>query len=71
MSVDAGRGRLYEAAEQLRRKWELLLPMWTDIMRQQFEKDTWEPLDSLNGDALRAMDQLIQLLRQMRRECTG
>jgi hypothetical protein len=71
MRIDAGRGRLYEALKQLRRRWEDVEPLWTDAVRREFEEKVLEPLNLIADDALRAMDRLGQVFAQARRECQG
>lgn len=71
MRIEAGRGRLYDALKQLRRRWEDVEPLWTDSVRREFEEKILEPLNLIADEALRAMDRLAQVFGQVRRECTG
>jgi hypothetical protein len=71
MKVDAGRGKLYDAHKVIRQRWDVVTETWTDQVRADFEASTWEPLDRLTGDGLRAVDRLAQILTRCRRECEG
>ena len=71
MKTDAGRGRLYDALQVIRRRWDETEPHWTDQVRLEFEEKTWTPLLQLAEDFLRALDRLNQIFTQARTECTG
>lgn len=71
MKTDAGRGRLYDALQQLQHRWDDVEPLWTDQVRREFEEKIWEPLNFMSEDALRAMDRLSQIFRQAKQECAG
>ena len=71
MKVDAGRGRMYDALEQLGHRWEDVEPLWNDQVRQQFEEKIFEPLNILTQDAMRAIDRLSQIFTQARHEIDG
>ncbi len=69
MKTDAGRGRLHDALQTIRRRWDETEPHWTDQVRQEFEEKTWTPLLLLTEDVLRALDRLNLVFRQARTEC--
>jgi hypothetical protein len=69
MRTDAGRGRLYDAIQQLRRRWADVEPHWADAVRQEFEEKTLGPLLLMAEEELRAMERLGQVFGQARREC--
>lgn len=71
MRFDAGRGRLYDALQQIEHRWEDVDPHWNDAVRGEFEEKIWEPLVTFSEDALRAIDRLNQLFTQARNECEG
>lgn len=71
MKVDAGRGKLYDAHKVIRQRWAAVSEQWSDQVRAEFERTTWEPLDQMTAESLRAIDRLAQILNQCRRECTG
>lgn len=71
MSVDAGRGKLYDAHKVLKAKWDIVAELWNDSVRQEFEEKIYNPLDRHTGDELRAIDRLAQILRECRRACEG
>lgn len=69
MKTDAGRGRLYDALQVIRRRWDDVEPHWTDAVRQEFEEKTWTPLVLLSEEVLRAIDRLNQVFGRARGEC--
>jgi hypothetical protein len=71
MSLDAGRGRLYNAVKTLQGHWDLTEPHWNDTMRLQFVEQVLTPLQELSNTALQAIDQMEVVLHQMRRDCEG
>jgi hypothetical protein len=71
MKTDAGRGRLYDALEQLKHRWDDVEPHWRDQVRLEFEEKIWGPLVQLAEDEMRAIDRLNQIFVQARRECQG
>jgi hypothetical protein len=71
MRTDAGRGRLYDALQQMQHRWDDVEPHWTDQVRGEFEEKIWDPMNHITEDALRAMDRLSQIFRQCRQECSG
>lgn len=71
MSLDAGRGRLYNALKTLQGHWDLTEPHWNDAMRVQFVEQVLTPLQDFSAAALQAIDQMEIVLNQMRRDCEG
>jgi hypothetical protein len=71
MKIDGPRGRLYDAQQTIRAKWNETCEHWSDATRGDFEEHVWIPMDQLTSDGLRAIDRLSQLLGQVRRECQG
>ena len=71
MSLEAGRGKLYTALKILRQRWDEVLAVWNDPVRQDFEEHTQVPLDVQTATALHAIDRLRQILAQARQECRG
>ena len=71
MKVDAGRGKLYDAQKVVRLRWDQVSESWTDQVKAEFEATTWEPLDQMTSDALRAIDRLAVVLTECRRACRG
>ncbi|HEY8506186.1 MAG TPA: hypothetical protein VIL46_16485 [Gemmataceae bacterium] len=69
MNLDAGRSQLYSALKTARQRWKDTGEAWADLTRQEFEEQVWGPLESLSAEALRAIDELAQILTQARREC--
>jgi hypothetical protein len=71
MKVDAGRGKLYDAHQTIRHRWDEVAETWSDNVRAEFEEKVWEPLDQLTGEGLRAVDRLARILTECRRACSG
>ncbi len=71
MRLEAGRGMLYSALQNLQAHWDAASPYWQDSMRVQFVEQVWEPLQQQVKTALEAIDQLQVLLNQMRHDCEG
>ena len=69
MTFGASRSQLYDAQKTARARWELVTEVWSDDSRREFEEQTWQPLDQMTSDALRAIDQLSVMMTQIRQEC--
>jgi len=64
-----GRGKLYGTLKDLRLRWEDTERLWRDSVRRDFEENVWIPLVELSQAAIRGIDRLDQVLRQMQHEC--
>jgi hypothetical protein len=62
---------LFDALQQLRRRWDEIEPHWNDPVRLEFEEKIGEPLYLMSEETLRAIDRLSQVFTQARNECTG
>ena len=71
MSLDMGRNRLFKEFEVLRVRWEQTELTWQDMVRGEFTKEYWDPLDLSLLTTLGAMDRLAPILTQVRQECAG
>ena len=71
MNVDAGRGKLFESSKVVQAHWDQAERIWTDANAQAFRHEVVEPMEQLAREALRAMDRLDQLFREVRRDCAG
>ena len=69
MKFGANRSQLYDAQKTARARWDAATEVWTDASRRDFEEQTWEPLDQLVTNALRAVDQLAVLFAEVRQDC--
>ena len=69
MRFGATRSQIYDAQKTARARWEATADVWDDAVRDEFAGETWEPLDRLVSDALRAIDQVAVLFAQIRQEC--
>ena len=71
MSVDLGRTTIFKEFEALKHRWKETESIWKDVVRAEFSKDKWEPLDSSVMVALSALDRLTPILIQVREQCSG
>jgi hypothetical protein len=69
MSLETPRYKLHAALEVLRGRWDEARDHWQDAVRQEFEKEFWQPLEPSVVALLAAMDGLAQVLHQVRRDC--
>ena len=71
MSVDLGRNTIYKEFEALKHRWAETEAIWKDVVRAEFSKDKWQPLDSSVLTALAALDRLTPILIQVREQCSS
>ena len=71
MSVDLGRTSIFKEFEVLRRKWVETESIWKDVVRLEFEKEKWQPLDSAVLVCLSALDRLTPVMIQVREDCSS
>ena len=69
MKFGANRSQLYDAQKTAHAQWSIVCDLWTDIARQEFDEQTWQPLDRQVSEVLRAIDQLSVVFSQVRSEC--
>ncbi len=69
ISPATGRGKLYGTLKDLRLRWEDTERIWDDPVRRDFEENVWNPLVEQSLAAIRGIDRLDQVLRQMQHEC--
>ena len=69
MTFGTGRGRLYDAQKTARARYETARDTWGDDASRAFDEHTWQPLDLLVSDTLRASDQVGIVLTQARMDC--
>ena len=69
MRVGSSRSMLYDAQKTARARWDAVCDIWNDPTRQEFEENTWVPLDRQASEVLRSMDQISILFAQIRQEC--
>ena len=66
MKFGANRSQLYDAQKTAHAQWSIVCDLWTDIARQEFDEQTWQPLDrqvSGSNEVLRALGGDLQSLR--------
>jgi hypothetical protein len=71
MSLEGGRGSLYDALKTLQSRWDATEPHWQDAMKVQFVGQVLTPLQELGAAALQAIDQMEVILHRLRRDCEG
>ena len=69
MSSD-GAVKLTHALKNLRLKWEHAQEYWSDGVRRNFEEQHLRPLEERVQVATKGMQDLSEVLAQMRRECS-
>jgi hypothetical protein len=71
MSVDLGRNTIFKEFEVLKHRWNETESVWKDVVRVEFSRDKWVPLESSVMTALAALDRLTPILVQVREQCSG
>jgi hypothetical protein len=69
MSLAAGRFQLADAFKTLKQEWEATEEFWRDVVRKDFEKAHFDPLNERLAAVLTAIDRMDQSLARMRQEC--
>jgi hypothetical protein len=69
MGVADGRALLGKAMKDLLMRWADAKSQWNDSTSDNFEKNRLQPLETDLRSATTAMDQMAQILNQVRRDC--
>jgi len=69
MTFGANRGQLDDAQKVARAHWANATEKWNDTTQKQHEEEIIVPLDDQVTQLLRAVDQLTQVIAQVRRAC--
>jgi hypothetical protein len=69
MSVHEARGTLAKAMKELMTRWADVKGNWDDVQSRAFEETYLRNLESDLRVAASAMDQVAQVLHQVRRDC--
>ena len=69
MSLAVSSTQVNDALDTLRVQWDRTTPLWRDVVRKDFGENYWEPLLPQVESALKSIDQMMQVLAKMRREC--
>ena len=69
ISPATGRGRIFSALKDLRFRWDETQRHWDDPASRDFAENLWQPLEDESQAAIRAIDQLSQIMHQMQSEC--
>jgi hypothetical protein len=70
MGVQDGRAQINKAYKELMIRWLETRSQWDDVMSRNFEKDRLHPMEIDMRSAANGMDQMAQLLQQIRRDVT-
>lgn len=71
MYFGSGRARLNNALKTLRAQWDNSADRWRDQVRLDFEREHVEPVLSQAERTLQAMDELVDLLGRIQRDCSS
>lgn len=69
-NLQSGAGRLQEAAETLRVRWQDLREVWQDANAARFEEEQLKPLADALQTAFPAIAQMSSAMQTMQRELT-
>ena len=70
MGLYEGRGQLAKSLKDLLDRWQTTKLDWRDSQAEAAERDTLEPLARDVQSATSAMDQIGNLVRQAKRDCS-
>lgn len=70
MSLSVGSSKLTDAFKQLRSRWEETRAHWQDEVAQEFEDQSWQPLEMQVQITLRGIERLSQELARARQDCS-
>lgn len=70
MASSSGSNKLHYAMKSLLEHWEETGTQWRDQVRQEFEEEHVEPLESQVTNTMRAMSKLADVLSKVRRDCS-
>ena len=60
--------QLQASLKTLRARWEVAQLFWQDRVREEFEKNAWEPLESQLLGTLKGMENLTRIMGQVRQD---
>ena len=69
MNFGGSRGQLDDAQQVARAHWNSACDTWNDDARRRHETEIVQPLDDAVSEVLRAVDRLITVFANARREC--
>lgn len=69
ITLNTGWAELSNALKNLRICWDENSPAWKDAVRQEFEKEHKEPLETQVATTLRAIERLSELLIRAQNDC--
>ncbi len=56
--------QLQQALQGLRQQWQRTNALWDDVVRWQFERESWQPLERQAQATLQEMERLAQVIAQ-------
>ena len=68
MGVQDGRAQINKAFKEIMLRWMETKGQWNDVMSHNFEKDRHFPMEMDLRAAANGMDEMAQLLQQIRRD---
>lgn len=69
MSVSVAQANLLDALKNLRVKWSRVQEVWNDDAARRFDQEVIGPLEPKVITAIRALDQVSELLVRVREDC--
>jgi hypothetical protein len=69
VDVSTDRAKMYNQLKDLRVRWQEIRSGWDDAVSKEFEEGHWAEMEARVQAALRAMDQLATVMRQVRNDC--
>ncbi len=64
-----GSGKLRDAIKSLRSAWRSVDPHWRDVVRDDFEKNFFEPMDLRTLSIIEAVGHLAEVMGRAEHEC--
>lgn len=66
-SLEILNNELQESWQMLRQRWQATTEIWEDVVRRQFEKEFWQPLESQTRLTQVNLEQLAQVVTEAKR----
>ncbi len=66
MTVNYASSEMEQAWQQVRAQWQKAGGVWNDAVRWQFEREFWQPLESLAPATIQEIERLAQVIAQAR-----
>lgn len=69
MSASSAQATMVDALKKLRERFDAVKPVWDDEQRHRFERDFLDPLEGAVVSAVKAVEQVQELMARVKREC--